>query len=111
MRRINVLINLFVVIQLLVACENSPQPETYLIASGFTGRVNVIFNQKGTQPAKYENGRRIYLIPENGILLTQFAAQYGLVDHQYYYLNKNGERRPILILRDEEFKHGSRKKN
>ena len=111
MRKINVLINLLVVVQLVVACDNSPQPETYLIASGFTGRVNVIFNQKGTHTPKCENGRRIYLIPENGILLTQFAAQYGLVDHQYYYLKKNGGRRRIPILRDEEFKDGSGKRN
>ena len=71
----------------LTGCYNHPEPETYLIPKGFTGRVNVIFNQKNGAAIKYENGRRIYEIPSNGILLTQIKDEYGIINHQYYYVD------------------------
>src|ERR1700748_9632 len=81
--------------QLTSSCKRS-EPTIYLIPEGYTGRVVVVFNQTGKPikykdnynhdaiyvskvgtPVKYENGHRVYEIPSNGILLTQFESTYG----------------------------------
>ena len=86
---------------------NNPEPETYLIPQGFIGRVNVIFNQKGGAKPKYENGRRIYEIPNDGILLTQCQEEYGLIDHRYYYIGANGEKTALKIYQYDHNKDGT----
>lgn len=91
------LLNLFT----LSSCNPKPEPETYLIPQGFTGRVNVIFNRKDGVPPKYENERRVYEIPANGVLLTQFKDEYGFVDHRYYYVDSNGKRTPLQIYKHD----------
>ncbi|MDP4255061.1 MAG: hypothetical protein Q8938_13715, partial [Bacteroidota bacterium] len=55
----------------LGSCIHKSEPETYLIPKGFQGRATIIFNQKLGVPSKYENGRRVYEMPLNGILLSQ----------------------------------------
>jgi len=76
---------------ILFSCNKS-EPEDYLIPYGYKGRVNIVFNQKGGVPLKYENGRRVYKIPSDGILFTQFKDEYGLIDHHYFYLDNTGKR-------------------
>jgi hypothetical protein len=88
---------------------HGPEPEDYLIPKGFTGRVNVIFNQKDGASPKYENGRRIYEIPATGVLLTQFKDEYGLVDHQYYYVDSSGKKMPLEIYKYDYNKDGTTK--
>ncbi|HYM92580.1 MAG TPA: hypothetical protein VET23_00435 [Chitinophagaceae bacterium] len=107
MKRMSMLINLIFVMQLLSSCHQNPEPETYLIPQGFTGRVNVIFNRKDGAPPKYEDGRRIYEIPSNGILLTQFKDEYGFVDHRYYYVDSNGKRTILKIYQHDYNKDGT----
>jgi hypothetical protein len=84
-------------------CKN-PEPEDYLIPKGYIGRVTVIFNQKKGALPKRENGRRVYEIPTSGIFLTQFKAEYGFINHCFYYVDENGKRTPLEIFRDEAFK-------
>jgi len=91
---------------IVLGCKN-PEPETYLIPDGFKGTVNVIFNQTKGEPPRYENGRRIYEIPANGILLTQFKDEYGIIDHEYYYVKHNGNRTPLKVFKYEHTNDGT----
>jgi hypothetical protein len=93
----------------LMSCTQKPEPETYLIPEGFRGRATVIFNQKEGAIPKYEKGRRIYEMPANGILLTQFKDEYGFLDHQYYYVNGNGNRKALQIYKYKYNKDGTTK--
>jgi len=93
---------------IVLGCKN-PEPETYLIPYGFQGRVNVIFNQANGSPIRYEHGRRVYQIPPNGILLTQFTDGYGLIDHQYFYSNQDGNKKPLRTFHYEHNKDGTTK--
>jgi hypothetical protein len=112
-------IYLIALIQMLSACQKA-EPETYLIPSAFKGKVNIIFNQNGIPvkyknesesdivytpqmgiPVKYENGRRIYEIPSDGLLLTQFKDNYGVIDRQYYSVDSEGKRIPLEIFKYE----------
>lgn len=49
---------------------NSSEPEIFLIPNGYRGEIVVFLDEQcGSDPA-YENGRRIYLIGSDGILIT-----------------------------------------
>jgi hypothetical protein len=106
-KRMNLYLLILATISML-SC-NKPEPETYLIPQGFTGRVNVIFNRKDGAAPRYENGRRIYEIPSNGILLTQFKDEYGIVDHRYFYVDSNGKRTSLKIYQYDYNKDGTTK--
>jgi hypothetical protein len=99
---------LFIMMLSMLGCQN-PEPEDYLIPQGFTGRVNIIFNQKNGVAPKYENARRVYEIPQDGILLTQFKDEYGLVNRRYYYVDSNGKKVPLKIYEYEYNKDGTTK--
>jgi len=89
---------LALLMSLVVGCTDRAEPETFLIEKGYRGKINVIFNQPKGQAEKYENGRRIYEIPRNGILLTRFRDDYGLIDHQYFYVDSSGKREALREL-------------
>ena len=60
-----------------VSCNEVGEQEIYLIPQGFQGAVFVIFNQKGGTPAKYDDHKRIYEVPDDGVLRTQFHPNKG----------------------------------
>lgn len=91
---------LIVPLGLFVLCSCGPQRETILIPQGFAGRVNIIFRQQNGAPPKYENGRRVYEIPSNGLLLTQFKDEYGLIDQEYYFVDSAGKRTRLRSFSD-----------
>ncbi|OJW85069.1 MAG: hypothetical protein BGO69_01770 [Bacteroidetes bacterium 46-16] len=66
-----------------------------MIARGFTGRVNIIFNQKDGSPVKYDNKARVYDIPSNGLLLTQFTKNDGYINRKYFLKEDNGQLMPL----------------
>jgi hypothetical protein len=89
---------LALLMSLLVGCADRAEPETFLIEKGYRGKINVIFNQPNGQAEKYENGHRIYEIPRNGILLTRFKDDYGLIDQQYFLVDASGKREALKEL-------------
>lgn len=112
--------------QMISSCNQKAEPETYLIPSTFTGEVNIFFNQNGIpirykdmrdrdtvylpkmgNPIKYEKGRRIYEIPANGILLTQFKNNNGFIDRVYFSVDANNKRTPLEVFKFEHFKKDS----
>jgi hypothetical protein len=83
------------------------EPESYLIPYKYIGKVNVIFNQEHGNLPLYENGRRLYKIPSNGILLTRFKDEEGYFDHIYYYLDTTGNKKPLKIFHYDYNKDGT----
>lgn len=71
--------------------------ETFLIPSGFEGRINVVFNQPNSNPISVENDRRIYKIPTDGILITSSKLETGILDQEYYYVDNKGNKEKIDI--------------
>ena len=80
------------------SCIMTAEPETFLVPIDFRGRVNIIYNQKCGEEPEFENDRRIYRIPNNGLLLTKFKKPSGLIDHQYYLVNENGTRTKLTKM-------------
>ncbi len=69
-----------------------------LIPEGYTGTVEIWFNQANGEQIEYENDKRIYRIPKNGILNTQFSEQYGSNYPKFYYVNELDNRTEIKML-------------
>ncbi len=81
-----------------VGCNQGIEKEVYLVPSNFKGKVNVVFKQANGEPMKYEKGVRIYEIPKDGILLTQFKEQQGLIKREYFYIDENSNKTPLKIV-------------
>lgn len=69
-----------------------------LIPEGYTGPVVIFFNQKNGESKEYEDGKRIYKIPRNGVLKTKFEPNYGIQNHQFFYVNEKGDRTEIPFI-------------
>ena len=72
------------------------EPEIHLIPDGYVGPVFIVQEWPDGQPERYEEGRRLYEIPADGLLLTQFSSNDGIIDDRYYYVSPSGERREIV---------------
>jgi hypothetical protein len=72
------------------------QDEIHLLQSDYQGPVYIVFNSPQGEPPEYETGKRVYRIPANGILRTQFRPQSGVVRNMsYYYVSSIGKRTVI----------------
>jgi len=83
------------------------EKEVYLIPQGFEGPVIIMFDESDGQQVKYEEKKRVYEIPEDGIMRTQFKDQDKYVDMEFYYSDESGNRNPIedveiQLLSDDE---------
>lgn len=81
------------------------EPVTYLLPKGYTGPVYVVYGVKSGREPEYKGDRRIYRIPDDGILLTQMPVNEGWVskgDIKFFYVSANGERVPIPHKRSVE---------
>ncbi len=76
---------------MLFSCDNGEQ-EIIVVPKDYTGYVLIIHNQEDGSPAKYSGEKRVYEIPENGILKTQFKFNHGWREFaEYYYENIGSE--------------------
>ena len=89
----------FVLLICISSCAQQKAEDTVrLIPEGYEGSVLVIFNQEDGEPKEYEDGKRIYRIPENGVLKTQFGPNYGVQNHQFFYVDKGENRSEITFV-------------
>ncbi|MEB8330792.1 hypothetical protein OO009_15650 [Flavobacteriaceae bacterium KMM 6897] len=85
---------------LFSSCNKTENTVT-LIPENYTGTIKIWFNQENGIEKKYEGAKRVYEIPESGILKTRFTSQSGYHFPEYYYVSKSGKRtkiQPILNL-------------
>ncbi len=70
-------------------CLNGPDKEVHIIPNGYIGLITIIYAQPIGIPEEYDSlRRRVYRIPINGILHTQFTKNPGcfsLKDRVFYY--------------------------
>ena len=68
------------------------EPETFLIPADFRGTFFVDFVEAcSAEPIIYENGRRVYRIPKNGVLIHQGKRTEGLIDRRFFLVADNGK--------------------
>ena len=75
-------------------------PETYLIPKDFHGSFRIIYGEEcGIVPIE-ENGRRIFEIPDDGILIIKNKQEAGWIDNEYYLVDKSGNKIKVPMLYD-----------
>lgn len=67
----------------------------YLLPDGYTGPVVIVYDEAAGVPLEYEEGKRVYRIPPDGLLETQASVNEGLIQQQYFYVDADGNRRPL----------------
>jgi hypothetical protein len=83
----------------LLSCGRGER-EIIIAPRNYTGYILVIFNQENGQPIKYLGKKRVYEIPRDGVLKTQFNINGGWSDYpEFFYEEVNKENRiPSSIL-------------
>ena len=61
----------------LWSCVSKGEPEIFIVPKDYIGYLIVVFNQASGYPIRYDGKKRVYEMPENGILKTQFQPTYG----------------------------------
>ena len=93
----------FFTYQYLWKIYNTTEPETFLIPENYRGQVFIMFNEKCGNEIKYEEDRRVYEIPNDGILMTKFEDEQGFINQEFYLVDKNGKRKKIEQLDVRDF--------
>lgn len=80
------------------SCRTNSEPEVFLIPSNYEGVVIVLFSQLNGEQEKYLDNRRLYDIPQNGVLATRFTkTKHGELNQRFYYKDNNGNKKTELI--------------
>jgi hypothetical protein len=75
------------------------EPESFLIPKGFRGTFVIVFVQGCTaEPIAYEDGRRVYRIPNSGVLFQEGDRTFGVMDQQFYILDDTGGRTRLPVF-------------
>lgn len=93
---------LFIMLGLSLSGCGQKIRETFLVPAGFEGRINVIFNQPSSPPIPVAEGRKVYNIPTDGILVTSSGLEDGMIDQEFFYVDSLGKRTAIPVLEDGE---------
>lgn len=80
---------------LIIAGCDYAEPETHLIPEGYVGYVYIVQSRADGEPPHRDGDRRLHRIPPDGLLLTQFASNDGIIDNRYFYVGADGSRREI----------------
>lgn len=78
-------------------------PETFLIPKDFRGQITLIYNEPCGQTIPKVDGRLIYKIPDNGVMILKNEFETGIIDQDYYFVDENWSKIskiPELIQQD-----------
>jgi len=77
----------FIFSLMMYSC-NTAEDSIFILSKNFIGYIVVIHDQKsGTKP-KYKGKKRVYEIPQNGILKTQFSNNSGWTNFPLFYYER-----------------------
>lgn len=86
----------FILSLMLNSCNATGEQEVIVVPKNFKGYIIIIFNQIDGTPVKYEGKKRVYEIPQNGILKTQFNPNDGWQEFPEYYYEKIAPENKLL---------------
>ena len=78
-------------------------PETFLVPMDFRGQITLIYNEPCGQTVPKVDGRLIYKIPPNGVMILTNKFETGIIDQEYYFVDDNWNKIgkiPQLIQQD-----------
>jgi hypothetical protein len=66
-------------------------PETFLIPENFRGKITLYYGEPCGQELQKEDGRLIYNIPKNGVMIIKNPFETGFIDEEYYFVDLKGK--------------------
>lgn len=66
-------------------------PETFLIPENFRGKITLYYGEPCGQELQKENGRLIYHIPENGVMIIKNPFETGIINEEYCFVDLKGK--------------------
>ncbi len=93
-RKLNLYLFPLFIICIFISClgGNEIQPELHLIPNNYIGPVCIIYNINFMQNDNYKEGKRLFVVPDDGLILTKFGTNTGIFSdssYQFYYVDKN----------------------
>lgn len=79
------------------------ESESFLIAQNFRGQLEIVFGEPCGQSINYEKGRRIYHIPDSGILIINAKQMMGAIDRKFHLVDENGNKTKLPEFHWSEF--------
>lgn len=79
------------------------EPETFLIPKEFRGSLVVFYNEPCGRPPIYRNGRRVYEVSQEGVLITQFEENRGSLNQKFYLVDSEKNEIEIPFFRGQNF--------
>lgn len=76
------------------------EDEIFILPEGYRGVVFILYDQKKGVAVKYDQGKRVYEIPSNGILKTQFSLNTDWHSFGDYFFRDNGKQIKIPFVLD-----------
>jgi hypothetical protein len=67
-------------------------PETFLIPQNFRGKIVLYYGEPCGQELQKVNGRYIYHIPQNGVMIFKNPLETGIIDQEYFFVNPDGKK-------------------
>ena len=77
----------FILLIMIYSC-NKTEDAIFIVPKNYTGYIIVITDQKTGEKPKNEGEKRVYYIPKNGILMTQFSNNSGWSNFPEFYYEK-----------------------
>ncbi|GLI06160.1 hypothetical protein YDYSG_21900 [Paenibacillus tyrfis] len=74
---------------------NDQESHSYVLPDGYTGWVEIRYEQKDSPPLIREGKEYVHLIPRTGILNTSDSPTSG--EMKFYYLDEQGNRKKIEL--------------
>ncbi|MEQ1922952.1 MAG: hypothetical protein ABL952_10640 [Pyrinomonadaceae bacterium] len=93
-----ILLSFFITFQIRKA-----EPETFLIPKDFRGMLVVFYNEPCGRPPIYRDGRRVYEIPQDGVLITQSEENRGGLNQKFYLVDSEKNEIEIPFFRRQNF--------
>ncbi|MDQ0913907.1 hypothetical protein [Paenibacillus sp. V4I5] len=79
---------IFVILLVIIGGYTVPEQHKYIVQTGYTGWVEVTFDQADSPPLEKENGTYVYHIPASGKLKTSSPMKEGTL--RVFYLGSDG---------------------
>lgn len=82
-----------------------PEGEIHLIPKNYRGSIYYIFDIPSGTPLRYENGARVYEVPQSGVVVTSAPLNEHFGTIKYYFVDGDGHRTPIKDFWRGSFDH------
>ena len=82
---------------------NKAEPETFLIPQDFRGEIVVFYDEPCGKLPVHRNGRRVYEISSDGVIITQFKKNDGYLDRNFCFSDSERSETEIPYFHRQDF--------